>query len=258
MYFTRSYDYAFRMKPKFFISAPFGNYIHPNGCIATTGTWTLEPRGNRLWSVIKTLRYNRIAKGWVNKLGLPNPGLSVGLEKTFPSEVLSIAEINKGDFERMYDMIPVDQNIELNLSCPNVNNVNLVKSLSWEGAKVFSPVGIKGIRREWTIAKLSPLTTPEELEFVIEYLGFSQLHFSNTLPTEKGGMSGPVLRSYTNGLIELVRDKWGSSVEIIAGGGVSDFGAVMDYLSNGADHISLGSVCFNPFKLRKLLRSLEL
>ena len=248
MQFTRSYDYAFRMKPKFFISAPFGNYLHPNGCIATTGTWTLEPRGNRLWSVIKTLRYNRIAKGWVNKLGLPNPGLTVGLEKTLPSDILSIAEINKGDFERMNDMIPVDQNIELNLSCPNVE-----KNLSWESARIFSSRD-----RDWCIAKLSPLTTPEELEFVIEYLGFSQLHFSNTLPTVKGGMSGPVLRTYTNDLIELVRDKWGSSVEIIAGGGVSDFGSVLNYLSNGADHISLGSVCFNPFKLRKLLRSLEL
>ena len=248
MHFTRSYDYAFRMKPKFFISAPFGNYLHPNGCIPVTGTWTLEPRGNRLWSVIKTLRYNRIAKGWVNKLGLPNPGLTVGLKKTSPSNILSIAEINKGDFERMNDMIPVDQNIELNLSCPNVD-----KSLSWESARIFSSRD-----RDWCIAKLSPTTTPEELEFVIEYLGFSQLHFSNTLPTIKGGMSGPVLRSYTNGLIELVRDKWGSSVEIIAGGGVSDFGSVLNYLSNGADHISLGSVCFNPFRLRKLLRSLEL
>jgi len=246
---TRSYDYAFRMNPKFFISAPFGNYLHPNGCIATTGTWTLEPRGNRLWSVIKTLRYNRIAKGWVNKLGLPNPGLHAGLEKTKSSEVLSIAEINKGDFERMNDMIPVDQNIELNLSCPNVD-----RKLSWESARLFS----SSRDRDWCIAKLSPTTTPEELEFVIEYLGFSQLHFSNTLPTVRGGLAGPVLRSYTNDLIELVRDKWGSSVEIIAGGGVSDFGSVLNYLSNGADHISLGSVCFNPFKLRKLLRSLEL
>jgi len=175
--------------------------------------------------------------------------LHAGLEKTKSSEVLSIAEINKGDFERMNDIIPVDQNIEVNLSCPNVD-----RKLSWESARLFS----SSRDRDWCIAKLSPTTTPEELEFVIEYLGFSQLHFSNTLPTEKGGLSGPVLRSYTNDLIELVRDKWGSSVEIIAGGGVSDFGSVINYLSNGADHISLGSVCFHPFKLRKLLRSLEL
>jgi dihydroorotate dehydrogenase len=43
-------------------------------------------------------------------------------------------------------------------------------------------------------------------------------------------------------------------VTIIAGGGVSDFGAVYEYLKEGANHVSLGSVCFNPFKLRKILR----
>jgi len=39
---------------------------------------------------------------------------------------------------------------------------------------------------------------------------------------------------------------------------VQDFSGVMDYLLAGANHVSLGSVCFNPFKLRKLLRSLEI
>ena len=43
-------------------------------------------------------------------------------------------------------------------------------------------------------------------------------------------------------------------MEIIAGGGVSDFGAVYEYLNEGANHVSLGSVCFNPFKLRKILK----
>ena len=41
-----------------FISAPFGNYIKPKGCIPVTGTYTLHPRGNRLWSVLRTLRYD--------------------------------------------------------------------------------------------------------------------------------------------------------------------------------------------------------
>ena len=59
-------------------------------------------------------------------------------------------------------------------------------------------------------------------------------------------------------LIDIVRERWGNRVEIIAGGGVSDFGGVSDYLAAGANHVSIGSVCFNPFKLRKLLRSLEL
>ena len=68
--------------PKYFISAPFGNYIKPKGCISTTGTWTLKPRGSRLWSILRTLRYNREVGGWTNKLGLPNPGIAIGLNKT--------------------------------------------------------------------------------------------------------------------------------------------------------------------------------
>ena len=234
------------MDNKFFISAPFGNYIKPKGTIPVTGTFTLNPQGNRFWAVLKTLRYNTVQQGWVNRLGLPNPGIREGLKKE--STVISIAEIEKGDFQKLNVLIPENQSIELNLSCPNLN-----KKLSWESAKCFNSE-----KREWCIAKLSPLTTPEELKFVVEFLGFTQLHFSNTLPTVQGGLSGPILRGYTTELIDLARSEYGNSVEIIAGGGVSDFGSVTNYLSNGADHVSIGSVCFNPFKLRKLLKSLEL
>ena len=238
--------------PKFFISAPFGNYIKPKGCIPVTGTFTLNPRGNRLWSVLSTLRYSFKSNGWTNKLGLPNPGIKNGLAARHfhNGEVLSIAEIQKGDFRKLVEIIPERTDIELNLSCPN-----LAKSLPWDSARVFTQTNDC---RKWCIAKLSPLTTPEQLEFVIEELGFEQLHFSNTLPTPAGGLSGPTLKPYTLELIDIVRERWGERVEIIAGGGVRDFGAVIDYLSAGANHVSLGSVCFNPFKLRKLLKSLEL
>ena len=94
-----------------FISAPFGNYIKHKNAISITGTWTLEPRGNRFWSVVKTLRWNSELQGWTNKLGLPNPGIKVGLQKTFPSDVLSIAEIDRGDFKKLYSIIPETQNI---------------------------------------------------------------------------------------------------------------------------------------------------
>ena len=230
----------------FFIAAPFGNYIKPKGIIPVAGTFTLNARGNRFLAVAKTLRYNSAQSGWVNKLGLPNPGIRNGLEKN--PTVISIAEIDKGDFQRLNVLIPENQSIELNLSCPNLD-----KKLSWESAKCFTPN-----TRKWCIAKMSPLTTPEEIKFVVEHLGITQLHFSNTLPTIRGGLSGPMLRGYTTELIELARSEYGNSVEIIAGGGVSDFGGVTDYLSSGANHISLGSICFNPFKLRKLLRKLDL
>ena len=229
-----------------FIAAPFGNYIKPTGCIPVTGTYTLHPQGNRLWRILRTLRYDFKSRGWRNRLGLPNPGVKNGLHKHFHGgEVLSIAEVIKGDFRKLVEIIPERTDIELNLSCPNLG-----KNLPWDNARVFT----QKASRKWCIAKLSPLTTPEQLEFLIDDLGFTQLHFSNTLPTPKGGLSGRVLRPYTLELIRLVRENWGDSVEIIAGGGVDNFGAVYEYLNEGANHVSLGSVCFNPFKLKKILK----
>ena len=239
--------------PKIFISAPFGNYIKSKRTISVHGTFTRNPRGNRLWSVLKSLRYDRRLGGWVNKLGLPNPGLHQGLcnVDNKPSDVLSISEIKRGDFQKMNNIIPLDQSLEINFSCPNLG-----KKLPLDGAGIFTKVK----SREWCIAKLSPLTDGDELEFVIEHLGFKQIHLSNTLPLPngRGGLSGATLKPYTLELIDLVREQWGNSIEIIAGGGVSDFGGVMDYLKAGANHVSLGSVCFNPFKLRKLIKSLTI
>ena len=239
--------------PKIFISAPFGNYIKSKQTISVHGTFTRNPRGNRLWSVLKSLRYDRRLGGWVNKLGLPNPGLHQGLcnVDNKPSDVLSISEIKRGDFQKMNNIIPLNQSLEINFSCPNLG-----KKLPLDGAGIFTKVK----SREWCIAKLSPLTDGDELEFVIEHLGFKQIHLSNTLPLPngRGGLSGATLKPYTLELIDLVREQWGNRIEIIAGGGVSDFGGVMDYLKAGANHVSLGSVCFNPFKLRKLIKSLTI
>ena len=239
--------------PKIFISAPFGNYINSERTISVHGTFTRNPRGNRLWSVLKSLRYDRRLGGWVNKLGLPNPGLHQGLcnVDNKPSDVLSISEIKRGDFQKMNNIIPLNQSLEINFSCPNLG-----KKLPLDGAGIFTKVK----SREWCIAKLSPLTDGDELEFVIEHLGFKQIHFSNTLPlpNNRGGLSGATLKPYTLELIDLVRERWGDSVTVIAGGGVTDFSGVMDYLLAGANHVSLGSVCFNPFKLRKLIKSLEI
>ena len=42
-------------------------------------------------------------------------------------------------------------------------------------------------------------------------------------------------------------------IEIIAGGGISEKEDIKRYIDLGADHISLGTVCFNPVKLGRLL-----
>ena len=232
--------------PTFFIAAPFGNYLKHKYAVSVRGTFTLNPQGNRVWAVLKSLRYTK--QGWVNKLGLPNPGIIYGLNKaSSPSDVISIAEVNRNEFQELNNLIPQDANIELNLSCPN-----LAKTLPWDFNKIFP-----NNSRKWCIAKMSPLSSPEEVEYVINQ-GFRQLHFSNTLPVKQGGLSGSQLIPYTKSLIRLVRDDFKSihNIEIIAGGGVTKEEHIFDYLQEGANHISIGSGWItNPIKIKKLMES---
>ena len=231
-----------------FVSAPFGNWVKPVGCVPVTGTFTLHPQGNKVWSAIKSLRYSTKHKGWMNNMGLPNPGVKVGLQQHIYGEVLSIAEIERNDFKKLYRIVPESMSVELNLSCPNIRN------LPWDSSEIFARNSEK---RKWCICKVSPTVTPEDLEFLITKLGFTQIHASNTLPLQgSGGLSGRTLIPYTLDIIRLIKEEW-PEVTMIAGGGVADFSGVYEYLKEGADHVSLGSVCFNPFKLRKILRQLN-
>lgn len=237
---------------KYFIAAPFGNYLkyksYPN-VVPVTGTWTMESRGGllkRLWKIGATLRYNSPYQGWTNKLGLPNPGILVGVKKTALNEILSIGELESGDFKKIIEIVSDDQSLEINLSCPNVEHDT---NLSWDDTRLFT----SSSKRKYCIVKVSPLTTIDELKFLIEEIGFKQIHCCNTLPVKEGGLSGKTLRPYVNKMINIIRENWGDSIEIIAGGGVENIQHVDDYLTLGADHISLGTICFTPWRVKTLI-----
>ena len=236
---------------KIFVAAPFGNYLTFDNAISVTGTWTLKHRAGmlkRLWRVASTLRYDFKLQGWVNNLGLPNEGIEVGLERTSSSQILSIAVIERNDWIELESKIPENQSIELNLSCPNISERTVWNDL---------PVFFLGNKRKWCIAKVSPLITPEQIGFLIDEVGFTQIHLCNTLPVLKGGLSGKSLRSYVLSHLEFIRSEWGDSLELIAGGGINEFGVASDYLASGANHLSLGSVCFNPWKTKSLIQKLQ-
>ena len=65
-------------------------------------------------------------------------------------------------------------------------------------------------------------------------------------------MSGRELIPYTEKFIKYIK-KYYPSIEIIAGGGIQSEKDIENYLNLGADHISLGTICFNPLNLGKLL-----
>ena len=72
------------------------------------------------------------------------------------------------------------------------------------------------------------------------------------LPSEKGGLSGKVLVPHTLRLIDYIK-KTHPHVEVIAGGGVTERYHAQYYRNYGADHVSLGTVCFTPWKINAII-----
>ena len=223
---------------KYYIAAPFGNYLHKPDMYSVMGTYTLQPRPGLLKQILKTLRYSFHYKGWVNKLGLRNPGIHDAINKYYqnPSRrIISLYGFNKGEWETLAKYTR-GMKQELNLSCPNVENK-------------FHNTGCPVELFPDAILKMSPLTTEEEIVMYMER-GVRRWHFSNTLPVSQGGLSGKTLMQYNRKLIKftLSEDK---RAKVIGGGGVTSMSDVRFYKDLVCIGVSLGSVCFLPFGLRR-------
>jgi len=230
-----------------FISPPFGNYLNTDKCISIRGSFTLYPREGLFLQILKTLRYSLEHKGWVNKIGLRNKGIDYGIQTHSPKDVLSVAILQKEDIPILIDKIPKQMNIELNVSCPNVGK-----------ALVQNDASLKGFindEREWCIVKLPPLAPMEDIDHYYED-GFRQFHCCNTLPSENGGISGPILRPYVIQMVKNIKTKYPETI-IIAGGGIRSVDDANEYRKNGADHVSVSTLCFNPFLMGMFLYSYD-
>ena len=104
-----------------FISPPFGNYLNLPYTKSIIGSVTLNERPGLYSQIYNTLYYSYKEKGWVNQIGLRNYGLPATLQtQSFHNKILSLAILHPDDIEKMERMVPKDQDIELNISCPNV------------------------------------------------------------------------------------------------------------------------------------------
>lgn len=218
-----------------FISPPFGNYLNIPNTIPIKGSFTLEPRPGLFLQICKTLRYSFIYKGWTNKIGLRNKGIDYAIQNWKKGSIVSVAILDQKEIPKLNEKIPADMDIELNVSCPNVNH------LENKGIGVFL-----NDKREWCIVKLSPFS---EIELIDNYysIGFRQFHCSNTIPVKEGGLSGRSLVPINIGLIKQIKQKYPETI-IIAGGGIQDLKTLKKYENAGADHFSVSTLFFNPYK----------
>lgn len=226
-----------------FINPPFSNYFSFDKTISIKGSYTLEPRTGLIMQVLRTLRYSFEHNGWINKIGLRNPGIDYAIKNYKKNSIISVAILNKEDIPKLVKKIPDDMNIELNISCPNAE-----KKMITEGIENFL-----NKKRTWCIIKLSPTT---DMKLVDNYYkqGFRQFHCSNTYPTPTGGLSGKFLIPYSTKLINNIKSKYSDTI-VIGGGGITSKEEIEIYKKAGADHFSVSTLFFNPYKFYKFYNS---
>lgn len=258
------------MLQRLIVSCPFGNYVNVPGVSSTLGTFTRFARrtgrdsqyNERLWwlglgwRLLRTLRYSSTHQGWINQIGLRNPGIDhLSPAHGTYDKIVSIHGFNVVDWEyllrRCVYLRPAA--VELNLSCPNVEpaTLELAKQVVRLAACWFR--GDNYTSATELIVKLPPVNTRA---WALELLSVSPnliLHCCNTLPVPgRGGLSGQY--ELVRMIVENVRRSVPDCVKIIAGGGVRSVAEVLGYREVGADHVAVGSLLFNPLKIPTLYR----
>lgn len=235
----------------YLISPPFGNYIHLKGFTNVLGSFTWEYRPGLIWNALKYFR--PVEGGFVNKQQLANKGIrNVEFNNR---DIFSVVGFNDGDWIQIYSHIiyNIIKNklgkiiLEINLGCPNTNEYGILPpTLKMMAESSYVDV----------IVKLPANYAYKEIACMAVECGVKYLHFSNTLPSARGGISGKQLY-----VANLPMVSWASEalkdVNIIAGGGITSIDNINAYRRAGATYFSLSTVFLNPIKAYRLIRSIN-
>jgi dihydroorotate dehydrogenase (NAD+) catalytic subunit len=232
-----------------------------------TKTVTPQPReGNRPVRIAET------DAGMLNSIGLENPGIGGLLEEKLPrlSELglplwVSVGGFAASDYAEICAALDDRSEvtaIELNLSCPNVEEAP-------ESAAEIVAAARRQTRKP-LYAKLSPAATDlPETARAVEAAGADGLSLVNTirglaldeetlqprLGHELGGYSGPGLKPIA--LAAVFQCYSATRLPIVGMGGITTGRDALEFLAAGASSIALGTVLFSdpdaPSRVRREL-----
>jgi dihydroorotate dehydrogenase (NAD+) catalytic subunit len=235
--------------------------------VFVTKTVTPQPReGNRPVRIAET------DAGMLNSIGLENPGIEGLLADKLPrlAELgvplwVSVGGFSASDYaEICADLTGRDevQAIELNLSCPNVEEA------PESAAEIVAAARLETERPLY--AKLSPAATDlPETARAVQAAGADGLSLVNTikglaldertlqprLGHELGGYSGPALKPIA--LAAVYQCYRATRLPIVGMGGISTGRDALEFLAAGATSIALGTILFSdldaPSRVRREL-----
>ena len=225
----------------------------------------LDPRAGR-----PTPRMAETPSGMLNSIGLQGPGIDGFLARDLPwlvqqgaRPVVSIAGSTLGEYaelaRRVGNSLGVTA-VEVNISCPNVENRGQVFACDpYQAAKVVAVVRRETPRGVPVFAKLSPDVT--DIVTVAESVldaGANGLSMINTLLAmvidpetlrpavagTTGGLSGPAIRPIAVRCVWQVHQAF-PDVPIIGVGGVRTGLDALEFLLAGASAVQVGTAIFN-------------
>lgn len=232
-----------------------------------------------------TPRMAETPSGMLNSIGLQGPGIDRFIDEDLAwlqtqgcDVIVSIAGESVDEYGALARRLRGQKGIkaiEVNISCPNVENRGLVFSCN----PITARAAIEAVRINLggefpIIAKLSPdVTDIAEIAEEVVRAGANGLALINTLlgmvidqrtlkphlAGKTGGLSGPAIRPVAVRAIYQVRARL-SEVPILGMGGVARGADALELVAAGANAISVGTASFgNPMsviEIRDELRSL--
>ncbi len=230
------------------------------GAICCKGT-TLRPRiGNVPPRVTET------PGGMLNSIGLQNPGVDAVLEKYAETwakwrvpVIVNVAGESVGDYvevARRLDGVPGVAAIELHISCPNVGKGGLQFAIDADAAASVT-AAVRRVSELPLLVKLSPnVADVRPIARAIADAGADALTAVNTLSgimvaperdrpflgNTYGGLSGPAIKPIALRVVYEVAQV--VDIPVVAIGGVTELGDVLDFLAVGAVAVQVGTAIF--------------
>jgi dihydroorotate dehydrogenase (NAD+) catalytic subunit len=220
-----------------------------------TKTVTPLPReGNEPTRIAET------ESGMLNSIGLQNPGIDVFLGSNLPrlAELRVAVWVSVGGFsaadyaqvcERLDDR-PEVHTIELNLSCPNVEEApeTAAELVAAARAATRKPLYAKLSPATWNVAESARAVAASgadglSLVNTIRGLAFDPQRLQPVLARGAGGYSGPALRPIALACVYACAQA--VELPIVGMGGIATGRDARDFVMAGASAIALGTVLFS-------------